>query len=99
MDRNSNRRFTHSTPRKIRPHPGITVTEIDLQSLLADLTSDDDARAVAAVDEISALGKVALPALIDLLAAPDPNRRWWAIRVLSAIPDPEVPCNLRKCAS
>jgi len=72
------------------------VTETDLQNLLADLTSDDDVRSVAAVDKISALGEAALPALIDLLAAPDPNRRWWAIRVLSAIPVPEVPSHLRK---
>jgi HEAT repeat protein len=72
------------------------VTETDLQNLLTDLTSDDDARAVAAVDEISALGKTALPALFDLLATPDPNSRWWAIRVLSAIPDPDVPLQLRK---
>jgi HEAT repeat protein len=51
---------------------------------------------VAAVDEISAMGKKALPALFRLLDAPDPNKRWWAIRVLSAIPDPEVPEKLRE---
>jgi HEAT repeat protein len=77
-------------------HPRIIMTETDLQSLLADLTSDDDSRAVAAVDEITSLGKAALPDLFDLLAVPDPNSRWWAIRVISAIPDPSVPLQLRK---
>ena len=46
---------------------------------------------MAAVDNISALGTKALPALFKLLDESDPNKRWWAIRVLSAIPDPEVP--------
>lgn len=67
----------------------------DLQTLISDLTSDEEVRAVAAVDKISALGSDALPALFDLLNNPDPNKRWWAIRVLSAIPDPEVPSILR----
>lgn len=68
----------------------------DLQALLSDLISDDDVRAVAAVDGLSALGKPALPALLAMCQDPDPNRRWWAIRVLSAIPDPQVPAQLRK---
>jgi HEAT repeat protein len=72
------------------------VTQTDLQTLISNLVSDDDDRAVAAVDEISALGSEALPALFELLDTPDPNKRWWAIRVLSAIPDPEVPPRLRK---
>ena len=69
--------------------------ETDLENLLSDLTSDDDVRAVAAVDALSALGKSALPALLEMRQDPDPNRRWWAIRVLSAIPDPEVPAYLQ----
>jgi HEAT repeat protein len=72
-----------------------TLKPTDLQNLISSLTSDDDARVIAAVDQISALGKEVLPALFDLLNTPDPNKRWWVIRVLSAIPDPEVPPRLR----
>lgn len=72
------------------------VAEKDLQALMADLISDDEIRAIAAVDEISALGSTALPALFQLLESPNPNKRWWAIRVLSAIPDPQVPLRLRQ---
>jgi HEAT repeat protein len=69
---------------------------IDLQALISNLTSDDDSLAVAAVDEISALGETALPALYNLLESPNPNKRWWAIRVLSAIPHPDVAARLRE---
>ena len=72
------------------------MTTKDLQTLIANLISDDDELAVAAVDEISALGKAAIPGLLELLESPNPNERWWAIRVLSAIPDPAVPSRLRK---
>lgn len=71
----------------------------DLEQLLCDLISDDDVRAVAAVDALSALGKSALPSLMEMLRDTDPNRRWWAIRVMSAIPTPEVPERLRKALS
>ena len=67
-----------------------TVKQNNLQILITKLISDDDVQAVKAVDEISALGTSALPALFQLLGSPNPNSRWWAIRVLSAIPDPEV---------
>lgn len=72
------------------------VVDSDLKRLLADLISDDDVRAVAAVDALSALGNMALPSLLKMLQETDPNRRWWAIRVMSAIPDPIVPVQLRK---
>ncbi len=72
------------------------VIKKDLPTLIADLVSDQDTRAVAAVDEISALGPAALPALFQLLDSPNPNKRWWAIRVLSAIPHPEVRQRLRQ---
>jgi HEAT repeat protein len=45
------------------------------------------------------MGAAALPALFELMDTPDPNKRWWAIRVLSAIPDPEVTLHLRKALS
>jgi HEAT repeat protein len=72
------------------------VVNKDLQALIANLTSDDDSLAVAAVDEISALGETALPTLYNLLESPNPNKRWWAIRVLSAIPHPDVTTRLRE---
>ncbi len=67
----------------------------DLQALISNLISDDDSLAVAAVDKISALGETALPALYSLLESANPNKRWWAIRVLSAIPHPDVTSRLR----
>ncbi len=72
------------------------VTKTDLQALISNLLSDDDDIAVAAVDEISAMGTTVLPELYTLLESPNPNERWWAIRVLSAIPDPDVPPRLRE---
>ena len=72
------------------------VTKQDLQTLIDRLVSDDDVQAVSAVDEISTLGTTALPALFELLESPNPNRRWWGIRVLSAIPDPDVRVRLRE---
>jgi hypothetical protein len=38
------------------------VIKKDLPTLIADLVSDQESRAVAAVDEISVLGPAALPA-------------------------------------
>ena len=73
--------------------------QTEIAQFLSDLISDDDARAVAAVDSLSALGKKALPSLRKMVRDPDPNRRWWAIRVMSAIPDPQVPACLCKALS
>jgi HEAT repeat protein len=72
------------------------VVNTDLKTLISNLISDDDSLAVAAVDEISGLGETALPALYKLLESSNPNKRWWAIRVLSAIPHPEVTPRLRE---
>ncbi|MCJ7703222.1 MAG: HEAT repeat domain-containing protein [Anaerolineales bacterium] len=68
----------------------------DLDTLISNLISDNEALAIAAVDEISAFGAAALPALFQLLESPNPNERWWAIRVLSAIPSRDVTCRLRE---
>lgn len=68
----------------------------DLDTLISNLISDNEALAIAAVDEISALGAAALPALFRLLESPSPNERWWAIRVLSAIPSRDVTRRLRE---
>jgi len=68
---------------------------MNIQTLIADLTCDNEELAVAAADKIAELGTQAFPALFELLDSPDPNRRWWALRVLSAVPNPEVPARLR----
>ena len=67
----------------------------DLQALISNLTSCDEALAMAAVDQITALGTEAFPALLELLESTDPNKRWWAIRVLAAIPNEDVPILLK----
>ena len=67
----------------------------DIQSLISDLTSGNDEFAEITVDRIAELGSAALPALFELLDSSDPNNRWWALRVLAVIHDPEVPPRLQ----
>ena len=69
--------------------------DTEIEKLLSDLISDDEVRAIAAVDALSALGTIALPSLQKLLLDSNPNRRWWAIRAMAVIPDPQVPLHLR----
>lgn len=57
-----------------------------LQSLLADLTSGDEARAERSVAALLELGAEALPALLDLSQSPDADSRWWALRVIAQSP-------------
>ena len=57
-----------------------------LQTLLADLTSQDEARAEASVPELVALGEDAIPALLGLSHSTDSDKRWWAVRVLGESP-------------
>lgn len=57
-----------------------------LEDLLKDLASGDETRAEDAVPDLIALGEVAIPALKDLSHSPDPDARWWAVRVLAASP-------------
>jgi HEAT repeat protein len=68
----------------------------DIQSLISELTSGDDARAEAAVDEITFMGSEILPALLEVLDSSNPNNRWWALRALAVIRDPQVPLQLRE---
>lgn len=62
----------------------------DLQSLLAELTSGDDARAEAAVPLLADLGKQAAAALTPLLSNEDDDVRWWAVRALAAVPGVDI---------
>lgn len=57
-----------------------------LDELLLELTSGDDERAEGAVRSLSGYGEAALDALRSMLASPDVDRRWWAVRALAEIP-------------
>ncbi len=57
-----------------------------LHDLLDDLASGDEARAENSVSRLVALGKEAIPALLQLSKSPDADLRWWAVRTLSQSP-------------
>jgi HEAT repeat protein len=57
-----------------------------LKSLLAELTSGDETRAESAVTPLTEMGEDAVPALLDLTRSFDVDSRWWALRVLAALP-------------
>jgi len=61
-----------------------------LKRYLAALTSADDSQAERAVAGLAELAAESLPEAIAslklLLADPDPDRRWWAVRAWSALP-------------
>lgn len=63
----------------------------ELKTLLAELTSGDDERAERAVPALKAHGEDALKVLRPLLADSHPDNRWWAVRALAEIQDPQVP--------
>lgn len=54
-----------------------------LQSLLADLVSEDDLRAAEAVQRLAEVGDEACRPLLSLLDSPNPDHRWWATMALS----------------
>jgi HEAT repeat protein len=58
----------------------------DLQQLLEDLSSGDEARAEEAVVALIEMGQAAIPALLDLSRAEQADSRWWAIRTLAQSP-------------
>jgi HEAT repeat protein len=55
-----------------------------VDQLLEDLSSDDEARAQAAIPALSVHGQAAVEALIRLQQSPVADRRWWATYALSA---------------
>ena len=57
-----------------------------LQELLRDLTSGNETRAERAVPGLIDLGEDAIPPLLDLTRSPNPDHRWWALRVLAQSP-------------
>lgn len=60
------------------------MTHLDdaLTRLAAAINAGDDSAAEAAAVKLAAHGAAALAGLQPLLASPDPDRRWWALRVL-----------------
>jgi HEAT repeat protein len=56
-----------------------------LQLFLEAIATSDDARTEEAALALGSLGDAVVPALRDLLADPDPDRRWWAARALAAV--------------
>lgn len=59
-----------------------------MRELLAELSSGDELRAEAASQALIKLGDEATTALSDLLAHPNVDARWWAVRTLAALPTP-----------
>ncbi len=62
----------------------------DLNTLVAELTGGDDERAEVAAQKLAAYGKESVPILRQLLVSSDTDARWWALRALAEINDPQV---------
>jgi HEAT repeat protein len=58
----------------------------NLQQLLDDLISGDEARAEAAIPRLIEMDADAVPALLDLTRSQDVDTRWWALRTLASTP-------------
>jgi HEAT repeat protein len=59
---------------------------MDLDGLLAELLSGDEARAEAAVPRLLAFGAKVLPSLQEVARSDDPEKRWWAVRTMAEMP-------------
>ncbi len=64
--------------------PALSVVE--MQNLLAELTSGDDTRAENSISALTQLGMAVIPAVLDLTHAEEADTRWWAVRALAASP-------------
>lgn len=64
----------------------LVLTEVEIQDLLAVLTSGDDVRAEDSISAIVEIGIAAMPALLELTRADKVDSRWWAVRALAASP-------------
>ena len=56
-----------------------------LEEFVDSVERGDDVRSEEAALAVGGLGDAALPALRDLLAGTDSDRRWWAVRTLAAV--------------
>ena len=62
----------------------------DSGNIFDDLFSGDDDRAEAAAQQITELGKTAIEPLLKKLNASNSEHRWWAVRALSHIDQPQA---------
>ena len=60
-----------------------------LQELISQLIAGDDEQAEVAVHQIVKHSVLALPELCTLVSSNDSDIRWWALRALSLIDDPQ----------
>jgi HEAT repeat protein len=56
---------------------------MNFSALLSDLLSGDDERAEEAARELARHPQESLPELYKLLASPDVEQRWWAVRAIA----------------
>jgi len=61
-----------------------------MDDLLVEFTSGDDERAERAARRLAGQGEAVLDELRPLLAAPEADTRWWAVRTLAEVPSPEA---------
>ena len=64
----------------------LALSVVEMQGLLAELTSGDDTRAENSIPALTELGLAIIPTLLDLTHAADVDSRWWAVRALAASP-------------
>jgi len=62
----------------------------ELETLISELTSEDDARAARALSQIPQHGEPALDFLLNLYASDEPDQRWWAVVALSSMDYPRA---------
>lgn len=63
---------------------------VELETLISELTSEDDARAARALSQIPQHGEPALNYLLNLLESSEPDPRWWAVVALSGMDHPRA---------
>ena len=66
------------------------LSAVEMQALLDDLVSGDDTRAEDSIPALVDLGAAAIPPLLELTRAQNPDSRWWAVRALAALPDTQT---------
>ena len=62
----------------------------DLETLISELTSEDDARAARALSQIPQHGEPALDFLLNMYGSSESDQRWWAVVALSGMDDPRA---------
>jgi len=62
----------------------------DIETILLELSSEDENRAEQAASRLAGLGGRALEALKTRLLHPQVDQRWWAVRALANFPDREA---------